>query len=100
MTLRQLLDQIRSYVKNSNDIALMLNALDELDDKMFLFTEEETAIHPNINIEEGLMFLTIALDNLIFKIGLNWSRTEIVNAMKSLLRFNMFQFGDTHCRQK
>ena len=56
MHLRQLLDQMLSYVKNSNDIVLMLNSLDELDDNIFLFKSDATAIHPNINTEEGLMF--------------------------------------------
>ena len=54
---------------------------------------------PNINIEEGLMFLTIALDNLIFKVEPDWPRREIINDIKLLLRFNVFQFGDTFCRQ-
>ena len=67
MCLRQLLDQVSSYVKNSNDTVLMLNALEELDDDMFLFSADATSMHPNTNTEEGFMFLTIALDNLIYK---------------------------------
>ena len=63
----QLLDQTPSYVQTSNDIALMLNTLEELDDDMFLFAADAKATHPNMSTEEGLMFLTIALDNLNFK---------------------------------
>ena len=71
MCLRQLLDQTPSYFKKSNDIVLMLNARDDLDDDMFLFTADAIAMCPNINTEEGLMFLTIALDKLIFKVEHN-----------------------------
>ena len=47
---------------------LTLNALDELDDDMFLFAADTAEMHQNFNTKEGLMFLTIALDNLIFKV--------------------------------
>ena len=63
-----------SYVKNSNEIVLILNDLEELDDDKFLFEADAIAMHPNIKTEEGLVFLTIALDNLIFKVDLNWPR--------------------------
>ena len=55
---------------------------------------------PNTNKEEGLTFLTIALDNLIFRVDSRWPRKEIINDIKLLLRFNVFQFGDTCYRQK
>ena len=99
MCLRQLLDQVSSYVKNSNDTVLMLNALEELDDNMF-FTACATAMHPNMSIEEGLTFLKIELNKLIFKADRNRPRKEIINTIKLLLWFNVFQFGDTCYRQK
>ena len=71
----------------------MCKCLNKLDDNIFLFTADSTAMHPNINIEEGLKVLTLALDNLIFKVQPNWPRREIINAIKLLLRFNVFQFG-------
>ena len=78
---------------------LVLNALDELDDNMFLFTSDETAMCPNMKTEELLMFLTLALNNLIFKVEPNWPRTDVINAIKLLLRFNVFQFECT-CYRK
>ena len=71
MCLRQLLDQTPSYVKNSTDIVLMLNALDELEDVIFLFATDATTMCPNINTEEGLIFLKIILNKLIFKVDPN-----------------------------
>ena len=68
MYLIESLDSITSYVKNSNAIVLILRCLNALDDNMFLFAACSTSIHPNINIEAGLTFLTLALDNLIFKV--------------------------------
>ena len=100
MCLRQSLDQTPRHAKNSNDIVLMLNTLKELDDHMFLFVVDATAIRPNTNTEERLMFLTIVLDNLIYKGDPNWPRKEIINAMRLPLWFNEFQFGDACCRKK
>ena len=57
-------------------------------------------MYPNINAEEGLTFLTLASNNLIFKVQPNWPRREIISAMQLSLRFNVFQFGDTYYRQK
>ena len=57
-------------------------------------------MHPNINTEEGLTFLTLSLDDLMFKAEPNWPKSEIVTATKLLLRFNSFQFGDTCYRKK
>ena len=94
------LDQVHSYVKNSKDITLALRCLIVLDDNVFLFTADTTAIYPNINIEERLTFLTLSLENLIFKVGLNGHRKEIINTMKLLLIFNVFQFRETYYRQK
>ena len=98
--LRQVLDQIPSYVKHSNDIVLTLNVLDELDDDIFGFATDATSMSPNINTEERLIYLTIVIDNLIFKVEPKWLRTEIINAIKFLLRFNVFQFSDTYHRKK
>ena len=100
MLLRESLVQIPSCVKNSNNVAIMLIFLNELDDVMFLFTVDATAMHPSINTEKGLTFLTLSLDNLMFKSETNWPRSDIINAMKLLLRFNVFQFGDDCNRQK
>ena len=90
MHLRESLDKIPSYVKNPNNIGLMCKCLNKLDDNIFLFTADSTVIHPNINIEEGLKVLTLALDNLIFKVQPTWPRREIITAMQLLLRFNDF----------
>ena len=79
---------------------LTINALDELDDSMFLFAVDATSMCTNINTEKGLIFLTISLDNLIFKAESSWPRTEIINAIKLLLQFNVFQFVDAYYRQK
>ena len=68
----------------------MCKCLNTLDDNIFLFTAYSAVIHPNINIEEGLKVLTLALDNLIFKVQPNWPRREIITAMQLLLRFNEF----------
>ena len=89
-----------SYVKNSNEIVLTLQAIKELDDYTFLLTADDALMCPNINAEEGLIFLTLALDNMIFKVGPIRPRKEIINAIKLLLRCNVFQFGDVHHRQK
>ena len=72
MYLSQLLDQMPSYIKNSTDIVLILNSIEELDENTFLFAEDATAIHPNINSEKRLMFLAIVLDNLIFNVDSSW----------------------------
>ena len=69
--LRPLLDQMNSRVKNSNNTGLMIRALNELDDNLFLFTEDAKEMFPKINTEEGLAFLTISLDILIFKVESN-----------------------------
>ena len=39
-----------------------------MDDNTFLFTADDTTMNPNIDTEEGLRFLTIALDSLIFRV--------------------------------
>ena len=65
-----------------------------------MFAADATAMCPNINTEEGLVFLTIALENLIFKVESGWPRKENINAIKLLLRCNAFQFGDMYYRQK
>ena len=54
MFLRELLDQIPSYVKNSNEILLILRCFNALDDNVFLFTADAAAMCPTINTEEGL----------------------------------------------
>ena len=79
---------------------LLLNDIEELDDDALLFAADETAVCLNTNTEEGLIFLKIALDNLIFKVDSSWPRKEIINAIKLLLRFNVFQFGGACYRQK
>ena len=79
---------------------LTLNYMEELDDNTLLFTVDAAAMCPNINTEEGLMFLTISLDNLIFKVDSSWPRKEIINTTKMFLRFNVYQFGNTCYRQK
>ena len=100
MCQRQLLDQMSSHVKNSNDIDLKLHVLNELHDNLILFAADTPTMCPNINTEEGLMFLKIAPDNLIFKVEPDWSRKVIINAIKLLLLYNVFHFGDTFCRKK
>ena len=45
-------------------------------------------MRPDVNTEERLKFLTIALDNLIFKVNTNWSRKEIITTLKLLVRCN------------
>ena len=87
-------------MKNSNDIVLILNCLNVLDENMFLFTAYSIAIHPNINTEEGLTFLTLALNNLMFKVNHNLPRKETITTIKLLLRFNVFQFEDAYYRRK
>ena len=52
--LRELLDQMPSHVNNSNDIVLIIQSLNKLDGKIFLFTADDTSMYPNINTEEGL----------------------------------------------
>ena len=94
--MRELLDQIPSHVKKSNEIAIILRYINELDDKMFLFAEDATSMQPNANTEEGLTYLTLELDNLMFKTEANWPRRDIINAIKLLLRCNVFQFGDAY----
>ena len=89
-----------SYAKNSHDIALLLNSFNEIDENMFLFTKNDTSMCPNINTEEGLTFLTIDIDNLIFKVKPDWPRKETITVLKSLLRFNVFQFGDAYYGKK
>ena len=96
MWMRELLDQIPSHVKKSNEIAIILRYINELDDKMFLFAEDATSMQPNANTEEGLTYLTLELDNLMFKAEANWPRRDIINAIKLLLRCNVFQFGDAY----
>ena len=54
----------------------------------------------NISIEEGLVFLTLALDTLIFKARPIWPREDVILAIKMLLRFKIFQFGYTYYRKK
>ena len=49
MGIRELLDQMTSYVKNSNDITLMLRCLNTLYGNMFLLTAGATAMCHNIN---------------------------------------------------
>ena len=49
----------------------MIRVLNELDDNLFLFTEDAKEMFPKINTEEGLAFLTISLDILIFKVESN-----------------------------
>ena len=77
-------------------MVLMIRTLNELDNNVFLSAADATSMCPNINTEEGLAFLTIVLDNLMFKVEPNWPRTEIINATKLLLRFNVFQFRGTY----
>ena len=90
MHLRDSLDQIPSYVKNSNEIVLKINCLNELDENAFLFAVDATAMHPNSNPEEKLMFLKLELYNLTFKVEPSWPSRGIINAIKVLLRFNAF----------
>ena len=63
----------------------MLSAMGELYGNTFMFAEDTTSMCPNINIEKGLIFLTMPLDNPIFKVESNCPRTEIINDMKLLL---------------
>ena len=56
MYLRELLEQITSYVKNSNDVLLMLKCLNASYENGILFTSDATAMRPNMNTEEGLTF--------------------------------------------
>ena len=69
--LRQLLLQIPSYVKNSDDIINILNSFNNVLEYYYVFTADAVAMYPNIDTEEGLTFIIIALDNYIFKIQSN-----------------------------
>ena len=64
--LMEFLDQTPSCVKNSNGIVLTLRCIHALDDKIFLFAADSTAMCHDINTEEGLTFLTLSLDSLKF----------------------------------
>ena len=71
MRLRESLDQTPSHAKNSNNIVLTLKSLNELDRNMFTLAADDIAMHPHINTEEGLTFLTLSLDELMFKVEPN-----------------------------
>ena len=88
MNMRELLDKIPSYEKKSHEIVVMLNSFNEIDKNMFIFTSDDTEMCSDVNTEERLTFLTIALDNLIFKVNPNGPRKEIITALKLLVRFN------------
>ena len=57
-------------------------------------------MNPNIITEEGLAFLNLALDVLIFKVRLSYPIKVIISEVQILLRFNIFQFVGTHYRKK
>ena len=81
-----------SYAKNSNYSVLTLKFLNVIDKNIFLFTANATENFPNIKTEDGLRFLMLELDNLIFKLESNWLRNEYLTDTKLLLSFSVFQF--------
>ena len=68
MCFRQLLDQTLSHVKNLADTALTLYYMEEPDDNTLFFKADTAVMCQNMSTEEGLMFLTIEIDNFILRV--------------------------------
>ena len=62
---------MHKFAKNSNSIVAMIKCFDIVENNIFLLIDDAKVMHPNDNDEEGLAFLMLALDTLIFKVRPN-----------------------------
>ena len=97
--LKELLPFCKTCIKNSDDVLGILRGFGLVFEDVFITTSDAEAMYPNINTEEGLAFVMVALDAFIFKTKPGWPRKQLLLAIRLLLKCNVFQFDDTYFRQ-
>ena len=97
--LKELLPFCKTHIKNSDDVLGILRGFGLVFEDVFIATCDAEAMHPNINTEEGLAFVMVALDAFMFKTKPGWPRKQLLLAIRLLLKCNVFQFDDTYFRQ-
>ena len=95
--MQHLAREVKSYIKDTNDLLKKLRSLRNLPDDIILCTVDVVGLYPNIPLEEGLSALRKRLDLRQAKDVYNSTLVELAEVV---LKTNNFTFTEKSLKQK
>ena len=81
------------YPKKTKEVEIV-------DNKTFIAAYDAVEKYLNVDTDQGIVLVVLALYNCIFIVILDWPRKQIMLAIELALKCDVFQFGDSFCGQK
>ncbi|KAL7554336.1 hypothetical protein ACHAWF_017782, partial [Thalassiosira exigua] len=92
--LQQLKDFSPTYLRDSYQMLEELDKLEELPEGTKLFTMDATAMYTNIDTDHGLEVLEKFIEMFEDELPDDFPKDLVLWAMKIVMRYNVFEFGD------
>ena len=89
---------IPSYIRDSHELLAKLKALGRLPRGTKVFTADAVSMYTNIDTEHAIQVISAWLDSLS-ELPLDFPVNAVKDAMKIVMRNNIFEWGDTYFRQ-
>ena len=94
--LQPLAQNVKSYIKDTNDFLCKLNKIGKLPDNAIMVTVDVVGLYPSIPHDEGLKAMRVALDKRAKK---DVSTDSLCELAEIVLKNNIFEFDEKTYRQ-
>ena len=97
--LQKLMHLIPTYIRDCFEVKAEMEQLGQLPEGTRLFTMDATSMYTNIDTDHGLHILEQFLEMHKDELPAGFPTKLVLEAMNIVMRFNVFEFGDTIIRQ-
>lgn len=99
--LRMLTPFVRTYTRDTSTVLEFIRNVDELPPTAMLFTADAESMYTNIDTDHAVNVISNWLDKIKEEPGFpkNWPLDAVKEAMSTIMRFNIFEFGNLKIHQ-
>ena len=97
--LQRLKPFIPSYIRDSHELLAKMKTLGRLPPGAKVFTADANSMYTNIDTEHAIRVISAWLDSLSDQLPLDFPVNAVKEAMKIVMRNNIFEWGDIYFRQ-